>query len=462
MVDLISLIPDEEKQNMENYIRQTNPGLIHIPFVGMDTFLENWNKSNQRLFHLLDDNLIYKEDFCLEKDKEEIKKDISNLVERALWNVECDNHFIKLYDKAIKKLFNQKIITEGAYNVLIHLTSTKCIFENKAIPSALEEARTLSLDRHKYETIEFKPKRDLKLAYGMGLMKALKKVIDFFNLGLDKEFEQFRIEVSQIFNDKYIKGTICYSIHPYDFITMSDNDYGWSSCMNWTADGNGGCYHAGTIETMNANNVICCYICSEDKLFKYKGSTWNNKKWRQLLYVTPEIICGGWAYPYQNQKITKVILETLRRLAEKNLKWTYQYGPEYYNDMVHVFSLTAMDNNRWWRRHDAYKHNILFDTKLMYNDFLNKNRDNEDVFLCIRNKVKKNTIISVSGKCNCISCNKNLQEDYINEDNDWDYNERYIADKVLCKSCIKETKCWNCGDSTRFKLLTLEDGKKSL
>ena len=74
MVDLISLIPDKEKQDMENYIYKTNPALINVPFVGLDTFLENWNKSNQKLFHLLDDNLIYKEDFCLEKDKEVIKK----------------------------------------------------------------------------------------------------------------------------------------------------------------------------------------------------------------------------------------------------------------------------------------------------------------------------------------------------------------------------------------------------
>ena len=59
MVDLISLIPYKEKQDMENYIYKTNPALINIPFVGLDTFLENWNKSNQKLFHLLDDNLIY-------------------------------------------------------------------------------------------------------------------------------------------------------------------------------------------------------------------------------------------------------------------------------------------------------------------------------------------------------------------------------------------------------------------
>lgn len=462
MVDLISLIPYKEKQDMENYICKTNPALINIPFVGLDTFLENWNKSNQKLFHLLDDNLIYKEDFCLEKDKEEIKRDIQSLMNKIFEEGEFDCHFIKLYDEAIRGLLIKEIITKPMYEVLIHLTSSNCIAENKAIPKALKEMKTLSLDRYKYETADFKPKRDLKIAYEMSLMKALKKVIDFFNLGLDKEFEQFRIEVSQIFNDRYIKGTICYSIHPYDFITMSDNDYGWTSCMNWTSDSNGGCYHAGTIEMMNSNNVICCYICSDDKLFKYKGSTWNSKKWRQLMYITPEIICGGWAYPYQNDKITTIILETLRKLAKKNLNWTYQFGPEYYNDMVNIFSLSAMDNNRYWIKNNlTQKHNILFDTKLMYNDFLNKNRNNTKVFLCIRNKVKKNTIISVSGKCNCLSCNTDLQEEYFNTRNNWDYNERYTAaDMLLCGKCSNESKCYICNSYTNFKLLTLKDGKR--
>ena len=41
MVDLISLIPYKEKQDMENYICKTNPALLNVPFVGLDTFLEN-------------------------------------------------------------------------------------------------------------------------------------------------------------------------------------------------------------------------------------------------------------------------------------------------------------------------------------------------------------------------------------------------------------------------------------
>ena len=90
-----------------------------------------------------------------------------------------DKHFIESYDEAIRELLIKKIITKPMYEVLIHLTSSKCITENKAIPKALEKMKMLSLDRHKYETADFKPKRDLKIAYGMSLMKAFKKVIDF-------------------------------------------------------------------------------------------------------------------------------------------------------------------------------------------------------------------------------------------------------------------------------------------
>jgi hypothetical protein len=111
----------------------------------------------------------------------------------------------------------------------------------------------------------------------------------------------------------------------------------------------------------------------------------------------------------------------------------------------------------------------------MYNDMLNDHRYN---YLCVRNKVKKNTILNVSGKSRCVCCgDHNVVElidydnlwygDYsvedgepdINDDDAFDYNARYAGTKkVMCTSCYRDHYCWYCGeDSHRFRTITIED-----
>ena len=66
---------------------------------------------------------------------------------------------------------------------------------------------------------------------GMKTTKMIHKVAEI--LGLSEEYEAFRLAHSRILNTKTLKGTLCLSIHPMDYMTMSDNTYDWSSCMSW-------------------------------------------------------------------------------------------------------------------------------------------------------------------------------------------------------------------------------------
>ena len=117
---------------------------------------------------------------------------------------------------------------------------------------------------------------------------------------------------------------------------MSDNNSNWQSCMNWQEEG---CYRIGTVEMMNSNNVLCCYI-EQGKTNWYFGGhqtaedgsidayIWNDKKWRILTYITKDIIMSGKSYPYNNDDYSKKIITEVRDLALKNLGWTYSFGPE--------------------------------------------------------------------------------------------------------------------------------------
>jgi hypothetical protein len=175
-------------------------------------------------------------------------------------------------------------------------------------------------------------KKILQIQPGTKIIKAWGKVIDYFkddypfNL---KVFEEFKKKYAIIMTEKKITTTFCISIHPMDYITMSDNNSNWESCMNWMDKG---CYHTGTIEMMNSNNVLCCYFLNPNKsnLFVFDKETidektgeligvWNNKAWRQLFYITKDIIMGGKAYPYASKDITLTILDQIKVLAAENL-----------------------------------------------------------------------------------------------------------------------------------------------
>ena len=259
-------------------------------------------------------------------------------------------------------------------------------------------------------------------------------------------------------NDKILKGDLVLSIHPLDFLTMSNNNSGWSSCMHWGGE-DPGCYHIGTIEMMNSNNVICCYLESDSKKYSFGADNdakllyWNNKKWRQLVIVNKDIIVSGKAYPYQNKGITTAVLETLNKLAKENCGWTYQFGIEEYRDMEHIYCIDEMARNRdWIRNKRATKHNIILHTKGMYNDYFN---DNKTVYYCYRNKVKHNIMLSYSGKALCTRCANPILEwtsawkssryGYDDLDCDCDYNERYSSTGAdICDDCRKMVTCEYC------------------
>ena len=100
-----------------------------------------------------------------------------------------------------------------------------------------------------------------------------------------------------------------------------------------------------------------------------------------------------------------------------------------------------MDRARYYMHGAPEKKNILWDTKGMYNDMLN---DSTTDYWCFRNKVKKTKIFSVSGKCNCLSCNEQI---ITSNDYEERYNERYAdVGQVLCSTCEKDNsiKCDCC------------------
>ena len=160
--------------------------------------------------------------------------------------------------------------------------------------------------------------------------------------------EKFITVLSMLNQNNKMSGTLCVSIHPMDYYTMSDNSYDWCSCMSWSNDGE---FKCGTLEMCNSKNIVVAYLKGSEK---FEG--WNSKRWRELFYIDEDIILGIKGYPYSSKELEAEVFAMLRELAETNKCWEYiNDTPEYTRRDV---SFTLEDKKYFW--------NIEFNK--MYND----------------------------------------------------------------------------------------------
>lgn len=446
MVDLLKVLSDKDKEILTSYIDHF--GILKEYFKGVDAWLVNWNKSKQKLYHLLGNQLIAKKEVVIEKDDEIIRKEKKEFIDKSNFLDHLYDFTIRGYNKFIEEKEEGGIfscISDSDFeDFLIHITDTHTI-----INGVCEKT-------FKYK---WKNKKILQIQKGTKILRAIGKFMEYFsefynpnegyvkvrNVDLFAEFQNFCNGYSLVTNDKYLKGRLCLSIIPMDFLTMSDNAEKWTSCMNWTKEGtSGGCYHVGTVEMMNSNCVIVAYLENPNRSFSWgedEEYQWNSKRWRVLLYATKDILVSGKSYPYYNKNLTFAALEFLHELAGTNMDWHYEYGIESYLDMIHIGNANRMDNNKYWiQNNKTKKHNIIFDSHGMYNDMLNANLY---PYWCYRNKVKHNIIINYSGKSTCLCCNKQVSTCAYEDDDD--YNSRWIdTGDVVCDSCRTKYRCARC------------------
>jgi len=460
MLNLFDYLTEKDNKLIENYI--TTFG-IQDGYVGNEKYLSYWAANNKKLFKLLGGQLIYKVPYEYEMEPYQIKMEFNELKQY--------HPFIKNFGRFCYGESDKPMESAKLFQIL-----RKDNFSNEEIGRVCYQIQApLNVFRFIDNTagFDFKFKRPskrntLRIDEKMKIMRAIRAILLYFDVdkevpSLYDDFIDFQNKYSVILNTKKIKCEMCFSIHPLDYLTMSDNANHWTSCMSWVDQG---CYHVGTVEMMNSNNVICVYLNSStpfvfDKEQKdTENYTWNNKKWRQLFYCTKEIIVSGKPYPYTSKPFTQFALETLRNLAKNNWNQDYEYGIEPYRDMIHMGSYYRMENNRRWiHNKTSFKHNIIFDSRGMYNDMFN---DPNTDYWCVRNKVPHSIIINYSGKAPCACCMDDVltfDDPYIYDEGS--YNDRYSdTSKILCRKCIRERSCSICGnDYGKYKIITTKDGR---
>ena len=384
------LTEDEQKQincAIEDWVDEHVGDSNCYERLPLPSILHPWETAKEKnLYKLLGENLILSKNFVYEKSFGELRDEI--------YRMKDFHAFPRKFREAIYSgLYCLSNDTQWMLNLLLD-------------PDYLVDN---SYSGTPFSVIDPKTEKPYYIKKGCKIMKVLHKICEMYNIDMES-FEAFRIKHSQILNAKKLTGELHLSIHPLDYITMSDNECGWASCMSWL---NGGEFAQGTVEMMNSACVVVAYLTAKDNVNFY-GGEWNNKKWRELFIVTENVISEILPYPYRNDSLTKAVLGWLRELAKQNLNW------EYKNDL---FTYIAEDEEYVIEDTDYH---IYFSTNYMYNDFRSQH------LMYISPHLRNNITIDYSGPSECMWCG----DTHICIDDE---------SRLVCECCTGGWRCEHCG-----------------
>lgn len=145
---------------------------------------------------------------------------------------------------------------------------------------------------------------------GMKLVKAFK----FFESNPQFLKDEQNL-ASQYIQENKIKGTLCLSIHPLDFLSSSENRYNWRSCHSLDGD-----YRAGNLSYMTDKTTFIAYIKGDADVALPNfppDLMWNNKKWRMLLHTdtSDNILFAGRQYPFSSRPCADYVLDIYDQLT---------------------------------------------------------------------------------------------------------------------------------------------------
>lgn len=392
-MDKLDLITEQEYDMIDHYrYSYVEGGCDFAPI--RDVLSKVWCEEKENLFKLLGNKLILKKEVEYTKPHSAIVRTLSEKLEE-------DSKFHSIHQKYwdwLNDSYNNgdKVVREWYYEFK-GIIRTQVLAENNV--SSYVPHYGIKFETEDNKTVSFSP--------SMKPMKMLAKLNSIYHFWTDEELEYFRITVSQALNQKKLKGELCLSIHPLDFITMSENKSNWSSCMSWSKYG---CYRRGTVEMMNSPYVLVAYITSKNEM-DINGNSWNNKKWRELVMVNHDLISSIKGYPYQSPDLAIIVNNWITELAKEN--WGVEFNTEKDYD------------------YDSSEYEFDFTTGAMYNDF---GSTTHHIYL---NKEIKNSYFdyNYSGPTQCMRCGRITDDfgEYL--ELLYECDDQPEAEELACNSC---------------------------
>lgn len=386
-MNIYDALTELDKDTILNYIDCMGEGSLSSS--NLPNFLSDWATNKESIYHIFGDKFILSKDIVYDTPQSELQDNVSNAV----------TEYFSFFENLRGAIYNYALniewmdANEFCSTVFYRLKDASCLANNKIEPGAFKYYK------HSYYDVPTPQGNRIRVAEGAKPMRILGKLARAF--GFESQYEEFRIDISRCLNVAHLEGQLCLSIHPMDYMTMSDNDCDWHSCMSWSNDGE---YKLGTLEMLGSPYCVIAYLTAKDpyKFRCYPDNVWNNKKWRQLLFIHPAFIVGNRHYPYFVPDVEEIAMNWLKELAEK------ADFSQYRNERI---QLTNHSRNQF----DDFSIYPVLMMDQMYND-LNKNwyylaTNIEDYF----NKDSYSTdrlTVNLSGTAHCVDCGEPIYDPF--------------------------------------------------
>ena len=237
-----------------------------------------------------------------------------------------------------------------------------------------------------------------------------------------------------------ITGTLCFSVHPLDFLSMSDNTYNWSTCHS-LADGD---FRMGNLSYMIDHSTFICYIRGEDGVILPvfpENIPWNSKRWRVLIHCNSDnnMFFMGRHYPFYQEYLNNIIRTNIEKLFP-NIKCLTSWGHE---KLIYQEDETAFSEGYYdFFDKATMKHELanIVPHSLNYNDILHSSVSLTSMCYDIGNFDGDFDAVDIGAEVFCLHCG----EHYITSPSalfcEECFNKLYPAnlyEHVFCSECGK-------------------------
>lgn len=432
----IDALTDIDKKTIKSYISIYG----NAECGPMNCVLNEWNKNKKTLFRALGNQLSVSKTVSIPKSEVVIYAELESIYHPYTIWYDHDiqlvlNHFDRLQEITNNYFISDVISFWVKKNYCMQdLRILSKLFLHKNLSKGY--INSLEVTNVPYHFHDFK----CTIMNGMKTIRTIQKVLKATSYPNMDLFEKWRNQVSLVQTEGETKAKLVISIHPIDFMSMSENKCNWRSCMGWS---NSGCYSAGTLEMMNSNVAAVAYLEAPAPFEMFLNETGEvytvpNKSWRSLIFIHKDILLLGKQYPFHNDNLTPIVLDMARELVKKNLHWNYQFINQEYRDMRNLDgNFYVRDWFNLYYNVTKTHHSIFVYTNGMYNDIIEAKYPK---YYCCRNYVKHSKKICLSGPATCICCGKRLIENPRGEI--YDYDD--LGSDKICYEC-KRHGCRICG-----------------
>ena len=296
-----------------------------------------------------------------------------------------------------------------------------------------------------------------------------KVVKNFKRFIQDKQLlHKIQDKASEFIQKEKVEGYLCFSVHPLDYLSISENTLNWRSCHALDGD-----YCAGNLQYMTDHCTVVCYLKSDKETYipRFNGIPWNNKKWRMLLFFneTQDMIFAGRQYPFNVTTSLPVIHDNLSSNILKYPEWLFHWSDWTNNNISTIIEpsisntsdeIKILLNKKYYYVGGSEPlmslDNLIVEPKnsLFYNDLLNSHFYTEPYYMMkkpitINGKERAKFFIGTQIKCPC--CGKNILKN---------------SSELICTECINKIGntdlidifCTRCGRRIEDNEWYVEDG----